>query len=52
MDNYIKVLTADITGNVAISHVVDLSYNLEGVIHGADHVVQAVSNQSKSQARI
>jgi len=30
---------------VAVSHVLNLSHDLQSVVHGGDHVVQAISDQ-------
>ena len=38
-------MTANTTGLVAVSHVLDLAEDLEGVVHGGDHAVQAVSDE-------
>ena len=45
MGNYGEFLTADTTGLVAVSHVLDLAEDLEGVVHRGDHAVKAVSDE-------
>ena len=34
----------DIAGLVAVSHVLNLAKDLQGVVHGGDHIVKAVSH--------
>ncbi len=36
--------TLDIAGLVAVSHVLNLAKDLQGVVHGGDHIVKAVSD--------
>jgi len=43
--NYGEFLATDTAGLVAVSHVLDLTEDLEGVVHRSDHAVQAVSDE-------
>ena len=45
MGNYGEFLATDTAGLVAVSHVLDLTEDLEGVVHRGDHAVQAVSDE-------
>ena len=45
MKIYGKFLSTDTAGLVAVSHVLDLAEDLEGVVHRSDHAVQAVSDE-------
>ena len=39
------MLATDLTRYVAVGHVVDLTNNLESVVHGTDHVIQTIGHQ-------
>ena len=39
----LEEVTLDIAGLVGVSHVLNLANDLQGVVHGGDHVVQTVS---------
>ena len=45
MGNYGEFLATDTAGLVTVSHVLDLTEDLEGVVHRGDHAVQAVSDE-------
>lgn len=42
---YSEFLASNTAGLVAVSHVLDLTENLEGVVHRSDDAVQTVSDE-------
>lgn len=41
----LEMLATNTTGDVVVGHVVNLSNDLQSIIHGANHVVQTIGHQ-------